>query len=163
VKKQAKYRKGFASQLRTDRSKTFFACLPLLANAKQARQNWLLSVRSCEAKPFLSLACFFTFYLTFYLTFGEIARLGEIERVTISNEGEIEGRKQEIERVALCLLIKHQRCLLRCKEASIYLCAVRSCLLALLPLFAMQGKQASARDRRQDRKGFASIYTCLYP
>jgi hypothetical protein len=44
---------------------------------------------------------------TFYLTFGEI------ERVTISNEGEIEGfasqlrtrSKQEIERVVLCLLI----------------------------------------------------------
>jgi hypothetical protein len=36
--------------------------------------------------PFLSLACFFTFYLTFYLTFGEIERVlafyltfGEIE------------------------------------------------------------------------------------
>jgi hypothetical protein len=38
----------------------------------------------------LSLACFFTFYLTFFAT-------QEIERVTISNEG-------EIERVALCLL-----------------------------------------------------------
>jgi hypothetical protein len=44
--------------------------------------------------PFLSLACFFTFYLTF----GEIARLGEIERVTISNEGEIEGEKASIDR-----------------------------------------------------------------
>jgi hypothetical protein len=33
-------------------------------------------------------------------------------------------------KVALCLLIKHQRCLLRCKEASIYLYAVRSCLLS---------------------------------
>jgi hypothetical protein len=36
--------------------------------------------------PFLSLACFFTFYLTFVAT-------QEIERVTISNEGEIEGEK----------------------------------------------------------------------
>jgi hypothetical protein len=32
------------------------------------------------------------------------------------------------------------------KQASI------SCLLALLPLFATQGKQAIARDRRQDKK-----------
>jgi hypothetical protein len=31
-------------------------------------------------------------------------------------------------------------------------CAVRSCLLALLLLFATQGKQALARDRGQDKK-----------
>jgi hypothetical protein len=32
---------------------------------------------------------------------------------------------------------KHLWSLKRCKEASIYLCAVRSCLLAFLPLFAV--------------------------
>jgi hypothetical protein len=58
--------------------------------------------------PFLSLACFFTFYLTF----------GEIERVTISNEDEIEGwlRTRSKHKATLsisCLFaLKGQNCLL---------------------------------------------------
>jgi hypothetical protein len=37
---------------------TFFACLPLLANAKQARQNWLLSMLAYIHKQAFLLSTF---------------------------------------------------------------------------------------------------------
>jgi hypothetical protein len=43
---------------------------------------------------------------------------------------------------------KHLWCLKRCKEASIDRSKTFVCLLALLLLFATQGKQALARDKK---------------
>jgi hypothetical protein len=91
-KKQARYRKGFASQLRTDRSKTFYLGAT-------------------------NLLCYPGFYLLLmpsYLTKGEIeASKQRLPYACLFKEASIDKRKQEIEAKPFlsCLLSLAYACL----------------------------------------------------